>query len=62
MIAVDYYLHLVSPLHRYSLAGLAALISEDSVLEIVRLQFGNVYERHAASIETEHEYISGEGS
>ena len=62
MIAVNYRLHLLTPLHGYPLSCLAALISEDSVLDIVRFEFGNVYERHATSVEAEHKDISGKGS
>ena len=62
VIAVNDGLHLLTPLHGYPLPRLAALIGEDSVLDIARFEFGNVYERHAASVEAEHEDVSGKGS
>ena len=62
MIAVNDCLHFLTPLHGYPLPRLAALIGEDSVLDIARFEFGNVYERHAASVEAEHEDVSGKGS
>ena len=62
VIAVNDCLHLLAPLHGYPLPCLAALIGEDTVLDIIRFEFGNVYERHATGVEAEHEDVSGKGS
>ena len=62
MIVVNDGLHFLAPFHGYPLPRFAALISEDSVLDVVRFEFGYVYERHATSVEAEHKDISGKGS
>ena len=62
MIAVNDCLHFLAPLHGYPLPCLAALIREDSVPDVISFEFGNIYERHAAGVEAEHEDVSGKGS
>ena len=62
VIAVNYRLHFLTPLHGYSLPRLAALIGEGAIPDVISFEFSNVYERHAASVEAEHEDVSGKGS
>ena len=62
VIAVNDCLHFLAPLHGYPLPRLAALISEDTVLDVVRFEFGDVYERHTTGVEAEHKDVAGKGS